>query len=127
FLLSYSPSSSILWEEFGTPSGFHVLPESLLVPLSPVVPAPASLSGLVQAGGAYGREYRQCFLAGKFVGPCAVAVNSDTGMTHPFPFPQYTHTLTLSGSSVLDGGTVSTSGPAPPINIPATEAVIAFP
>jgi hypothetical protein len=127
FMLTYNPATSILWEEFGTASGLHVLPESQFVMLQPKVTAPASISSLRQSGGTYAQEYGQCFYAGKFVGACAVVVNADTGTTHPFPFPQYTHTLVLSGGGVLDGGTVSTSGPAPPINVPADSAVIAFP
>ncbi len=40
FLLTYDPQTSILWEEFGTPSGFNVMPESQLVVLDPVVGQP---------------------------------------------------------------------------------------
>ncbi|MBV8148649.1 MAG: hypothetical protein JO092_06135, partial [Candidatus Eremiobacteraeota bacterium] len=61
------------------------------------------------------------------VGACAVVVNPDSGSAHPFPFPQYTHTLVLNGGGILDGGTVSTSGPPPPLNLAADEAAIVFP
>jgi len=127
FFLTYNPATSILWEEFPTASGLHVLPESQFVMLQPKVAAPASVIGLQTSGGTYAREYAQCFYAGKFVGPCAVVINADNGTTHPFPFPQYTHTLTLSGGGVLEGGSVSTSGPAPPIAVPQDSAIIAFP
>lgn len=127
FLLTYNPSTSILWEQYATPSGLHVLPESQLVLLAPKVAAPSSISGLAQTGGAYGREYGQCYYAGQFVGPCAVVVNPDPAAPHAFPFPQYTHTLQISGSGVLDGGTVATNGPAPPLNLAAGEAAIVFP
>lgn len=126
FLLTYNPATSILWEEFATTSGLHVEPEEQLVVLDPLVAAPTSVSALQQVGGAYGRQYAQCYYAGKFVGSCAVAVNPN-GSAATFPFPQYTHTLVLSGGGVIDGGTVSTSGPAPPISLPGYEAVIAFP
>jgi hypothetical protein len=127
FFLTYNPATSILWEQFATPSGFHVLPESQFVLLAPKVTAPANVSGLQQSGGAYGREYAQCFYAGAFVGPCAVAINPDPASAHPFPFPQYTHSLVLTGSGVLDGGSVSTTGPAPALSLPAGEAAIVFP
>ena len=126
FLLTYNPSTSILWEEYSTPSGLHVEPESQLVLLDPIGSTPSNVSALQQTGGTYGRQYAQCYYAGTFVGSCAVVVNP-TGAAATFPFPQYTHTLVLSGGGILDGGTVSTSGPAPPETIPANEAAIVFP
>jgi hypothetical protein len=126
FLLTYNPSTSILWEEFSTPSGLHVLPESQLVVLDPIAPPPSSIAGLQQSGGSYGRQYGECFLAGKYVGSCAVVVNP-TNNAVAFPFSKYTHTLVLNGADVLDGGTVSTNGPAPPLDLPANEAAIVFP
>lgn len=127
FLLTYNPATSILWEEFATPSGLHVEPESQLVLLEPKVAAPASVASLQQTGGTYGREYGRCFYAGKFVGPCAVVVNPDVASAHPFPYPQYTHTLVLSGGGILDGGTVSMTGAPPPVSLPASEAAVVFP
>src|SRR5579872_1303324 len=37
FLLTYSPTQSVLWESYDTASGFHVEPESKLVALNPLV------------------------------------------------------------------------------------------
>ena len=127
FLLSYSPSTSILMEFFGTPSRFHVMPESQLVALDPIGSTPSTVAGLLQNGGNYGRQYSQCYLSGKFVGACAVVVNSDGNYSHPFPFPQYNHTLVLNGSGILDGGTVATNGAAPPASLGPGEAAVAFP
>ncbi|MBV8489508.1 MAG: hypothetical protein JO199_03185, partial [Candidatus Eremiobacteraeota bacterium] len=127
FLLTYNPASSIFWEEYATPSGLHVEPESQLVVLNPLTPAPASIAGLQVSGGTYGRQYANCYYAGNFVGPCAVVVNPDSQSSHPFPYPQYTHTLVLSGGGVIDGGTVATNGPAPPLNLAPNEAAIVFP
>ena len=61
--------------------------------------------------------------------PCAAVVTSNKlAISVPFPFPgKYQHTMELSGSGVLDGGTVSFNGPAPPASMPARTAVIAFP
>jgi hypothetical protein len=126
FLLTYAPSTSIYWTYFNTPSGLHVMPESELVALSPKTPTPQTISGLKQSGGTYARQYKKCYIRGTYVSECAAVVNSDWD-PHPFPFSQYHHTLTISGNGVLDGGTISTNGPAPPSTLPKYEAVIAFP
>lgn len=126
FLLTYNPQTNILWEQYATPSGLHVMPESGLVALNPTTAAPSSIGGLATASGVYGRQYGDCYLDGNFVGPCAIAVNSSVS-SETFPYPQYTHTLTVSGAGVLDGGTVSTHGPAAPTSMASGSAVIAFP
>ena len=128
FLLTYSRYQSMISEQFATPTGFHVEPESQLVPTTPLVLLPASISGLQHAPGVYGREFAACYLDGVPVGACASVVNSNTaGVSGAFPWPgKYAHTLVLSGSGVLDGGTVSASGPAPPAQIAGNEAVIAI-
>jgi hypothetical protein len=127
FLLTYNPGASALWETFSTPTGFDVNPESGLVALDPKVPEPSSVSALQQPGGAFGREYGECYLRGKFVGPCAAVVNPDPGTSPVFPFPQYRHTLVLSGSGVLDGGALATNGPPPPEYLTGGQAEIVFP
>lgn len=125
FLLTYSPSKSVFASEWYTPSRFHVYPESGLVALSPVVSSVASISSLKTSAGPYARQYNACYYRGTYVGACAVAVNHTYGATYHFPFSGYTHTLTLSGYGVLDGGSASTSGPAPGYMAPYS-AVIAF-
>lgn len=127
FLLTYDPNTSMLWERYSTPSGFDVNPETGLVALDPVISEPSNVSTLQQPGGSYARQYGQCYLRGQFVGPCAVVVNPNNGLSPIFPFPQYTHTLVLNGSDVMDGGTVSTNGPPPPEYLGPDEAVIVFP
>lgn len=128
FLLSYNPATSMLWETFGSqPSGFTVFPETELVALAPVVATPPQIASLQINGGVYGREYTRCYIAGQFVGPCAVAVNSDPQNTYPFPYPQYSHSLVLSGESVVDGGTISASGPAQGSYMAPMSSAIVFP
>lgn len=127
FLLTYNAQTSVMWEQFATPSGLHVEPESQLVALSPKLAEPADVSALLQNGGAYGREYNACYIAGNFVGACAVAVNPNSSGSVSFPYPQYTHTLVLSGGGIVDGGTIATNGAAPPTYLNAEQAVIAFP
>lgn len=125
FLLSYDPTTSVLWEEYKTPSMFRVEPESGLVALHPLTGAPHAVTDLQTSGGSYARRFAACYLAGKLVGSCAVVVNPDS-QAHPFPYSGYTRTLTLSGGGVLDGGSASANGPAPSTSVGPNESVIAF-
>ena len=127
FLLTYDAYIGVYRTEFATPSGFHVLPETEFVPMEPVVGAPSSVASLEVSTNVYARQYNACYLRGELIGACAVVVNMDGFSAHPFPYSQYHHTLALSGSGVLDGGTVSVSGSAPPSRIPNLGAVIALP
>ncbi len=124
FMLAFDSSSSVLWEDFGTPSDFHVMPETQLVPTYPTTAAPANASGLQIAPGIYAREYQACYLAGSLVGPCAAVVNTGT-VPVAFPLVGYTRTLAISGDGVLDGGVVAAAGPAPGI-MPALSGTVAF-
>jgi len=127
FLMTYTLASSILWEYYGTPSGFHVMPESQLVALDPLVPTPSAITSLQLPSGVYGREYAQCYVAGLFVGPCATVVNPSSSNSYAYPYGnKYRHTLTILGSGILDGGSISVSGPPPPSTLAAEESVIVF-
>ena len=128
FLLTYNLAHSLLWEQFATPSNFHVLPEAQLVPLSPIVAQPRSVASLLTPSGAYAREYAACYYAGRLIGRCAMVVNSDYA-AHSFPKLRYSyeHTMIVHGYSVLDGGTMSTNGPAHASTMAATSAYVLFP
>jgi len=127
FLLTYTPSMSILWDLYGTPSGFHVQPETKLVALNPVVSQPTDVSQLQESSGVYAREYQRCFVAGVLVGSCAAVVNADRSNAHSYPFgSKYSHTVVLTGGGVLDGGNLFTTGGPPPSSLGPTQAVIAF-
>jgi len=128
FLLTYDPATSILFEDYSSkPSNFWVFPESELVALNPVLPAPTTISTLQVSTNVYAREYSTCYLRGSYLGPCAAVVNSDASSSHPFPFPtKYHHVLALSGGGVLDGGAINTTGAAPSM-MPALSGVVAFP
>jgi len=126
FLLTFNPATTIISETFATPTKFGVEPEDELVPTAPLKSTPSTIAGLKQASGVYGREYGSCYLAGKLIGACAVVVNSDS-TSEAFPWrTKYHHTLALSGGGILDGGTVSAAGPAPPAYVPALSSVISF-
>ncbi|HLJ84283.1 MAG TPA: hypothetical protein VKT51_08955 [Candidatus Eremiobacteraceae bacterium] len=129
-LLTYSPSNTIISEKF-TPAnnGFGVEPENQLVAKDPIVSAPSDISQLMLGTGVYGRQYRNCYYAGNWVGPCAAVVNADSASyTHAYPYGnEYHHTLVLSGGDILDGGSASMHGPAPPPEMPGESAEIVFP
>lgn len=124
FLLSYDPSSSVLWEYYAGPSAFHVMPEVQLVPERPFRGA-RSIEDLRQSGGTYARAYHDCSIAGRHVGRCIVAVNPDDA-AHPLDAAGYKRTLVLSGAGILDGGTVRVAASAPPQQLGPHAAVILF-
>jgi hypothetical protein len=128
FLLTYDLSTSIMSEKFSTQSHMSVFPEETLVALSPLKVSPASVGELKTSQWTYGRQYGACYLWGKPIGKCAVVINADEpSFSHPFPWPGvYNHTLELHGSGILDGGTASVTGPAPPASVPGTSAIIAI-
>ncbi len=82
FLLTYSPTYSILREDYATASGVHVMPESQLVPTDPVVATPSTVASLEKSD-VYVREYRACYYAGKLIGQCAMVVNNDRVIACP--------------------------------------------
>lgn len=124
FLLSYDLRTSVLWEYYKTPSGGHVMPESQLVALDPVKRI-SRVAQLRAGSGAFVREYRKCYLGGRFVGACAAAVNPDAG-AHESPLRGYRRTLVLQGSGVFDGGTVRIDNRPPPEDLQPLSAVVAF-
>lgn len=127
FLLTYDPALAIISPKFKTVSqGFSIQPEDQLVALDPIIAQPATIDALNQSKNVYGRQYANCYYAGQYIGACASVVNSDRPITpHTMPFAGvYQHTLVLSGGDILDGGTASTVGPAPPTTIPGSTAII---
>lgn len=124
FLLSYDLRTTVLWEYYKTPSGGHVMPESQLVALDPVKRI-TRVAQLRAGSGAFVREYRKCYLGGRFVGACAAAVNPDAG-AHESPLRGYRRTLVLQGSGVFDGGSVRIDNRPPPEDLQPLSAVIAF-
>ncbi|HZZ65306.1 MAG TPA: LamG-like jellyroll fold domain-containing protein [Candidatus Baltobacteraceae bacterium] len=123
FLLGYDPGYAMFDEALTTNSGFPVMPEVGLVPMQPVTTA-SSVAGYAAQGGAYFREFAACYYKGAFVARCAVVVNPSTTSTVPVPSTSYTHSMTLAGSGVLDGGTVSFNGPQVSQLAPGTAAIL---
>jgi len=127
FLLTYDPARAIFSPKF-TPanSGFWIQPENQLVALDPIIMQPSSIDQLSQGSNVYGRQYKNCYYAGQWIGACATVVNSDRpNLSHPMPWTSvYHHTLVLSGGDILDGGTAATNGPAPPSTISGSTSII---
>jgi hypothetical protein len=126
FLLTYDPATTVLWEYYKTPSGGHVMPESQLVALDPVVQRVGNIAQLRTGDGTYVRSYRDCSIAGRSVGPCVAAVNPDAAASHNVDLRAYRRTLVLNGSGVFDGGTIQISNAPPPSSLAPLQAVIAF-
>lgn len=127
YLLTYDPQFSIFTELYSTPNNFTVLPEVYLVPHLAQHPLISNISELLQPGGTYAQQYTYCDFYGKPIRGCAMVVNDSYSKTEPFPFPGlYKSTLTMSGYDVLEGGTASIDGPAPPPTIAPMHAVIAL-
>lgn len=124
FLLSYDLRTTILWEYYKTPSGGHVMPESQIVAMQPVKPI-RRVAELREAGGAYVRRYRDCYVAGRRVGPCAAAVNPDPE-PHSVNLSAYHRVVQLRGSGIFDGGSIVLAGMNPPSVLPPLTGVIAF-
>lgn len=125
FLLTYNPSTSVLWEYYEGPSRFHVMPETGLVLLQPAQVI-RSVSDLLRPSGVYERDYSECYLGGRGQGPCIVAVNPDA-VSHKLALNrQYRRTLTLFGGGVADGGTARILPPGPPAELAPLSATIAF-
>jgi hypothetical protein len=124
FLLSYDPRMTVLWEYYKTATGGHVMPESQLVAFDPVKRV-GRVAQLRARTGTYVREYRKCYIAGRFVGACAAAVNPDSS-EHDLGLRGYRRTLVLQGSGVFDGGSVRIDNRPPPEDLEPLGAVIAF-
>lgn len=127
FLLTYDPATSVLWETFPSDSGFHVNPEVQLVALNPVRTNISSISELHTQTQVFAREFLNCYVHGKPVGPCAAVVNPGVNAyAWPFQSGQYQHTMLIGGAGLLDRGWMKTSGPAPPATMAPLSGFIAF-
>ena len=123
FLLTYDPNYSMLQEVLKTPSGFEVFPETGLVPMNPVTTA-SSTSGYLRSGGAYMREFGNCYYRKADKGRCAVVVNPSYTSSVSIPTTAYHHKMSLSGYGVLDGGSVAFNASAPSSLAPGTAAIL---
>ena len=111
FLLTYSPSYSMLQEAFQSAHSFPVMPETGFVPMNPLTTS-SSVSGYLTSTGAYMRQFGACYYRGAYKGKCAVVVNP-SGSTVSIPTTAYSHSLGLVGGGVLDGGYVTFTNSRP--------------
>ena len=127
YILTYDPKYSIFSEMYATPSHLTVYPEIFLVPHFAYNPVVHNINEMAQPGGTYAREFAQCHFRGVNVGGCAFIVNPSLTKHAAFPFPgKYKSTVLLSGYGVLDEGSISIDGPAPPDKLAPLSAVVAI-
>jgi hypothetical protein len=112
FLLGYDPKLSIFQEWVTTPATFKVMPETGLVALYPQETATSDVGDLKTASGLYERDFAGCYYRGALIGPCRVVVNP-TAFVIQLPRTQLEHSMTLTGSDIVDGGGASFSAAAP--------------
>ena len=125
FLLVYDPAFSVLQEGLRSSRlRVPVFPETRIVALDPVVRGPQHVESLQRPAGAYAREYRRCFDAGKPIGACAAVVNPSSDRSVPLPVHGYRAALSLSGGALPDGGTLTFRDPVPSALAPATGTVL---
>lgn len=124
FLLTYDWNYAMMQTAFRTNHGVTVMPETGLVPMSPLTTA-TSVSGYQRSGGAYMREYGACYYRGVNKGRCAVIVNPTTA-TVRVPTTSYGHSMGLVGSGVADGGYVTFTN-ARPTYVGSSTGVVLFP
>ena len=109
-------------------SNLRIEPEVEVVMIHPARAPITKPTDLLKPGGAYGRVYRTCYVAGRSIGECAAVVNPTSSVV-PFPFPlrRFHHTMLLRGSGIRDGGTVSALGPPPAATLQPYTGEVAFP
>jgi hypothetical protein len=124
--LTYDPDYSVAVEVFESPGDVYIFPESRLVPTSPVQSATTDISALRTSGGAYVREFRQCYDNSAAIGPCAALVNpSVTSVKVPALSQSYSRSLTLDARNLYDGGQIGFTQRVPTTLGPG-EAVLLF-
>lgn len=128
-LLTYDPKLTLWGEEVtNTTSGWMQFPEEGFVAMYPVVPT-ANIKSILDlqrgTNGPYAREYLGCYYRGSYLGACAVVVNPSTSIV-AISLPAYQHSMVLTGSDIIDGGTATFAGPAV-TSLPAKSAAILLP
>lgn len=126
FLLTYNPTTTVLWEHWSTPTLGHIMPESGFVPLQPVRNNVRSVDQLRVGQDLYARSYYRCYLNGALLGNCAVIVNSSSRGTAGLPRTRFRHALQIEGSGVFDGGRAFIGG-SPPGSLAPRSATIELP
>jgi hypothetical protein len=109
-------------EAFKSKYTFPVMPETGLVPMNPLS-TETDVDRYLRTGGAYMREFGNCYFRGVNQGPCAVTVNPGTS-TVSVPSGAYAHSMALSGAGVLEGGSASFNSPAPRSLAPGAGAIL---
>ncbi len=130
------PNLIVSWR-FYTPNRVPIFPEASLIVEDPLVADPLKPTDLLIGATVYGREYRHCYISGREIvatnvaavgsSGCAIVVNANGRKSYPNPLASgYKRTLVLTGSGVLDGGTMSVAAIPPPATLAPSSAEIEF-
>ncbi|MBV8636791.1 MAG: hypothetical protein JO322_01785 [Candidatus Eremiobacteraeota bacterium] len=95
--------------EFNT-TNLAVWPENDIYPTQPVQTMRRGNGDLSVGASVWRREFAQCYLRGKPIGPCAAVVNGSSASVTPSQnwfTARLSHAVALKGGDALNGGTVS--------------------
>ncbi|MBV8602776.1 MAG: hypothetical protein JO359_14510, partial [Candidatus Eremiobacteraeota bacterium] len=126
WLITYDPVYSLAGQVNAGPDGYAVFPEFDIVPTTPKATATSDVSVLRSGGGAYVREFGQCYQNGSPIGPCAAVVNTTGGtIAMPALSGTYAHTLNLDSNGSYTGGRAWWSTGVPSSLKATTAAIVA--
>jgi hypothetical protein len=119
FWLSWSPKSSVLWEDFcapdKTPKGYcnSTWDDASVVPRQPLATATSDIN-ILKVGSVYVREFAKCYQSGVPLGPCAAVVNPGSSSAGwPTLQQHYSRQIVLPTTSLYGGAKVQWSSGLP--------------
>ena len=109
--LGYSYGHTIVWPNLEQGSqNLSIFPEDSIYPSSPIQTMSSGATDVQVTTGVYRREFRSCYNAGVYIGPCASIVNS-TGtsrvVSSTWLHQTYSHVVQLIGGDIPSGGRIS--------------------
>ena len=106
--LGYSYGHTIVWPNLEEDSqNLSIFPEDSIYPSSPIQTMSSGASDVQVTSGVYRREFRSCYNAGVYIGPCATIVNSTDAsrvVNSSWLSQTYGHVIQLIGGDIPSGG-----------------------
>ena len=124
WLLTYDPRYSVYLMAVKQSDGESLYPEIELVPLAPRA-TPSSIDDL-RRDGVYVREFGECAIAARSIGPCAAVVNASFRSAASIPrlAVAYANHVALDPQSLYHGGRARVESGAPNSLGPETAAIL---
>jgi hypothetical protein len=124
WLLTYDPRYSVLLMAVKQSDGESLYPEIELVPLAPRA-TPSSIDDL-RRDGVYVREFGECAIAMRPIGPCAAVVNASYRSASAIPrlAVAYANHVSLDPQSLYHGGRARVEAGAPSTLAPETAVIL---